>query len=329
MSENTAPVVEQPTNDVVQEDTSTETTEQVEVSGDEISSDEIAEAKEAINAAAKSGASDQQIKDMIKQFELKVNGKTITKKINLSDEKELIRELQLAAAGREAMTEAAELKRLFAQEIGRMKENPWEVLAELGLDPDQLAEMRIQQKIEELSKTPEQKEAERKENERLALQKELEEARQKLKQKEEQEEQLKREKFESEVAQDLENSIIKALDAHKDISASPKIIARIADTMLWSMENGFDDVTPEDVIPQVRKELRQEINDLLSNLPEDFLEEFIGQKNIDRLRKKRLDAAKKAKSVNTVSNVAPKVNEVKTEETPKEKRKLEDFMRLY
>ena len=329
MSENTAPVVEQPTNDVVQEDTSTDTTEQVEVSGDEVSPDEIAEAKEAINAAAKSGASDQQIKDMIKQFELKVNGKTITKKINLSDEKELIRELQLAAAGREAMTEAAELKRLFAQEIGRMKENPWEVLAELGLDPDQLAEMRIQQKIEELSKTPEQKEAERKENERLALQKELEEARQKLKQKEEQEEQLKREKFESEVAQDLENSIIKALDAHKDISASPKIIARIADTMLWSMENGFDDVTPEDVIPQVRKELRQEINDLLSNLPEDFLEEFIGQKNIDRLRKKRLDAAKKAKSVNTVSNVAPKVNEVKTEETPKEKRKLEDFMRLY
>ena len=329
MSENTTPVVEQPTNDVVQEDTSTDTTEQVEVSGDEVSPDEIAEAKEAINAAAKSGASDQQIKDMIKQFELKVNGKTITKKINLSDEKELIRELQLAAAGREAMTEAAELKRLFAQEIGRMKENPWEVLAELGLDPDQLAEMRIQQKIEELSKTPEQKEAERKENERLALQKELEEARQKLKQKEEQEEQLKREKFESEVAQDLENSIIKALDAHKDISASPKIIARIADTMLWSMENGFDDVTPEDVIPQVRKELRQEINDLLSNLPEDFLEEFIGQKNIDRLRKKRLDAAKKAKSVNTVSNVAPKVNEVKTEETPKEKRKLEDFMRLY
>ena len=329
MSENTAPVVEQSTNDVVQNETSTDTTGQVELSGDEVSPQEIADAKEAINAASKTGASDQQIKDMIKQFELKVNGKTITKKINLSDEKELIRELQLAAAGREAMTEAAELKRLFAQEISRMQQNPWEVLAELGLDPDQLAEMRIQQKIEELSKTPEQKETERKENERMSLQKELEEARQKLKQKEEQEEQLKREKFESEVAQDLENNIIKALDAHKDISASPKIIARIADTMLWSMENGFEDVTPEDVIPQVRKELRQEINDLLSNLPEDFLEEFIGQKNIDRLRKKRLDAAKKAKSVNTVSNVAPKVNDVKTEETPKEKRKLEDFMRLY
>jgi len=306
-----------------------ETQEIVDTQDVDTASDGVLEVKEAIETAAKNGASDQQIKDMLREYSLKVNGKTITKKIDLNNEKELIRELQLAAAGREAMNEAAELKRLFAQEIGRMKENPWDVLAELGLDPDQLAEMRIQQKIEELSKTPEQKEAEKKEQERMSLQKELEEARQKLKQKEEQEEQLKREKFETEVAQDLENNIIKALDAHKDISASPKIIARIADTMLWSMENGFDDVTPEDVIPQVRKELRQEINDLLSNLPEDFLEEFIGQKNIDRLRKKRIDAAKKAKTVNTVSNVVPKVTDTPKDETPKEKRKLEDFMRLY
>lgn len=283
-----------------------------------------------IEQAKESGASKKQIENLKKVYDLKVNGKVVRKEIDLSDEQQIIKELQMAMAGRDAMTQAAELKKLFAEEINRMRSSPWEVLEELGLNPDELAEMRIQQRIDEMSKTPEQKEQDAKEQERLMLQQELQEARQKLKEREEREAQLNREKYENEVAQDLESSIIRALDAHKDISASPKIVARIADTMLWSMENGFDDVTAEDVIPTVRKELRNEINELLANLPEDFLEEFIGQKNIDRLRKKRLDAVKKAKTVNNVSSVAPKVNEpVKDESGERKTRKLEDFMRMY
>ena len=277
---------------------------------------------EVIQDAKDSGATKEEIKNLKRIFELKVNGKTFKKEIDLSNEKELIRELQLAAAGREAMNETAELKKLFSQEIGRMKQDPWAVLEELGLNPDELAEMRIQQRIEEMKKSPEQIENEK-------MRKELDDARKKLKEREEKEAEFSKRQLEDQVAKELDEQIIQTLDAHKDISASPKVVGRIAETMLWAMENGFDDVTPEDVIPTVKNELRKEINDLLSNLPEEFLEEYIGQKNVERMRKKRVDAAKQAKQVNTISNVKPKTNEVKKEEEPKKKRSLEDFMRLY
>lgn len=320
-----------PEQETEQVETEVVENEEVEASeeGSEEQSSSIQKQADAVLAKAKeAGASKQEIKQLKEVLELKINGKIVKKEVDWNDKEALKREFQLAHAGREAMSEVAELKKLFANEIGRLKSEPWEVLKELGLDPDELAELRIQSKIDELSKSPEQKEREKLESDRHALQKELEEARKELKLQKEQEQQLQREKFESEIAKDLETNIIKALDIHKDISASPKVIARIADTMLWAMENGYEDVTPEDVIPTVRKELRSEINDLLTNLPEDFLEEYIGSKNVERMRKKRIEAAKKAKSVNNVSNVQAKVN---TSETPKEespKIRLEDFMRL-
>jgi len=324
--ENNTPVDQvEEVNEEVQEVDGEQSPETQEASGAEITKEDAAE---VIKQAKDAGASKEEIKQLKELVELKINGKVIKKEVDWNDKDALKRELQMAYAGREAMAESAELKKLFANEIGRLKSEPWEVLKELGLDPDELAELRIQSRIEELSKSPEQKERERLENEKLALQKEVEEARAKLKQREEREKELERQKFETEVAQDLENNIIKALDAHKDISASPKVIARIADTMLWAMDNGFEDVSPEDVIPTVRKELRSEINDLLTNLPEDFLEEYIGSKNIERMRKKRIEAAKKAKSVNNVSNVQPNSAIPDKSKDSAPKQRFEDFMRL-
>jgi hypothetical protein len=318
-----SPQVEESTEEVVEEgqEASSEAAPQKEITQ--------AQADKVIKQAKDAGASKQELKQLREVLELKVNGKIIKKEVDWNDKESLKRELQLAMAGREAMAESSELKKLFANEIGRLKQDPWSVLEELGLNPDELAELRIQQRIEEMQKSPEQKERERLENEKIKYMQEVEALRKQIQQKEEKEKELARQKFEEEVAHDLEENIIKALDAHKDISASPKIINRIADTMLWAIDNGFEDVTPEDVIPTVRKELRTEINDLLANLPEDFLEEFIGQKTIDKLRKKRLAAAKQAKAVNNVSNVAPKTTNESPKEENKKKQKLEDFMRMF
>lgn len=337
MSEqNAAPAAEAP---VLEETQVEETQEVAEGSEEQEASSESgqssqpkisqAQADAVMQKAKDAGASKQELKQLREVLELKVNGKVIKKEVDWNDKEALKRELQLAYAGREAMQEANELKKLFASEISRLKSDPWSVIEELGLNPDELAELRIQQRIEEMQKSPEQKEKERLQAEREQAFKELENLRKQLKEKEDQEVQLKREKFEAEVAQDLENNIIKALDAHKDIAASPKIIARIADTMLWAIDNGFEDVTAEDVIPTVRKEMRSELQDILENLPEDFIEEFIGQKTIEKLRKKRLAAAKQAKAVNNVSNVAPKTNNSSEPKEEKKKQKLEDFMRMF
>jgi hypothetical protein len=92
------------------------------------------ELQEAVEDAIANGASEKEVKNLIKEFQLKVNGKVINKTIDLSDENALKNELQLSAAARQAMQEAANLKKLYESEVNRLKQDPFSVLAELGLD---------------------------------------------------------------------------------------------------------------------------------------------------------------------------------------------------
>ena len=111
---------------------------------------------------------------MIKEFELKVGGKTYKKKLDLNNEEELQRELQMAMAGRQAMQQKAELEKIYEQEIRRLQDNPWEVLQELGFDPLELSESKLREYVQEQQKSPEQVERERIERELIAARKEAE-----------------------------------------------------------------------------------------------------------------------------------------------------------
>lgn len=114
----------------------------------------------AIQDAIENGASKKEIQNMIKKFDLKVNGKTVSREVDLSDDNFLKNQFQLAEAARQSMQQSSELKKLYEKEVGRLRSNPWEVLKELGMDPDELAELRIQSRIEEMKKSPEQLERE-------------------------------------------------------------------------------------------------------------------------------------------------------------------------
>lgn len=283
------------------------------------SSDSNQELQEAVEDAIANGASEKEVKNLIKEFQLKVNGKVINKTIDLSDETALKNELQLSAAARQAMQEAANLKKLYESEVNRLKQDPFSVLAELGLDPDQLAEMRIQQRIEEMKKSPEQVEREK-------IQMELQAAREEARRLKEEREAEQFEKLKEEAAAQIEVEIEQALDAHKTLPKSRHIVKRIADSMLWAMNNGYD-VSAEDVMPLVEKEWREEMSRLMDDSPEDVLEQLIGQRNIERLRAKRLNAMNTS-GIKTASSVKPTVASVqKQEEQKREKIKQRDFFR--
>jgi 23S rRNA-/tRNA-specific pseudouridylate synthase len=113
---------------------------------------ESADLEEVVQDALEQGASKKEVQSLIREFQLKVNGKTINRRIDLSDEAGLKNELQLAAAARSSMQDSANLKKLYEKEVGRLKSDPWAVLKELGMDPDELAELRIQSRIEEMKK---------------------------------------------------------------------------------------------------------------------------------------------------------------------------------
>ena len=191
--------------------------EAVEVSSEQESSENPSQQQlqEVVEDAIASGASKQEVQNLIKEFQLKVNGKVINKTIDLSDEQNLKNELQLAAAARQSMQESANLKKLYEKEISRLKQDPFSVLQELGLNPDELAEMRIQQRIEEMKKSPEQVEKER-------IQAELQAAREEAKKLKEERESEQFEKLKEQAAVQIETEIEQALDSHKTLPKSKK-----------------------------------------------------------------------------------------------------------
>lgn len=281
---------------------------------EEVKAETTEELKEEINDAIEDGASKEEVENMIREFELKVNGKTINKKIDLNDEEALKRELQLAAAGRGAMQESAELKKLFEQEMDRLSKDPWDVLKDLGLDPDQLAEDRIRSKVEELKKSPEQLEKER-------MQKELEAARAELNRQKEQAEEIKFQQLLAKAEAELNDEINQSLESNTTLPKSADIRRRIAGAMEWAMENGFDDVKAEDVIPTVEAELKKEFNSIMESLGDDKFEEYVGKKNLEKFRQKRLSSMK----TNNINNIKSTNSKEQKKEEPKKKVRMSDY----
>lgn len=299
--------------------------EEIEEEGEEESGESEVQAEteeelaDELQEAAENGASEEELKDMIRTFELKVNGRTFTKKLDLSDEDAIKKELQKAYAGQQAMQQKAELEKLFANYVNEWKSDPSKFFDEMGLDFDELAEMRLQQRVEEMKKDPAELEREK-------MQAELQKMREELKSKEEKEKQLEMERLQQQAAVELDNEISKALDAHKTLSASPRVVKQIADTMLWAIDQGYEDVTVEDVLPTVEKEIKNDISSMLSDLPAEVLQQYLGQQTMEKLRQDRLSKVKKVPKTSKSVKQA-KAPEPKQPEKPKKKGSLEEFMR--
>jgi hypothetical protein len=216
------------------------------------------------------------------------------------------------------MQEMAELKKIYSQEIDRLRNDPFSVLQELGIDPDELSYSHLEKKVLESQKSPEEQERDR-------LQKELEELRGKAKQDEERRIKAEQSRLQDQAAQQLDDEIDSALDEYKHLPRSPRVVKHIASVMMWALDNGMPDVTVKDVLPTVEKELKKEISDIIENLPEEFIEEFIGQRGMDRLRKKRV--AQATQQPKSAANIKPSAPTKAKEEKSTPRRSLEDFLR--
>jgi hypothetical protein len=275
-----------------------------------------------LNEALENGEiSQKEAQKLIKKFQLKVRGKTVEREVDLSDDEFLKNQLQLAEVSKQSMQDAAELKKAYQKELQRFKEDPWSVIQELGLDPDQLAEMRIQQRIEEMKKSPEQLEKER-------ITQELQQAREEAKRLKEEKEQIEMQKLQEQAAVQIKDEISSAIAAHKTLPNTPYVEKRIADALLWAMNNGYEDATAEDVVPLVEQEMRKELAELYDQLPDEMLEQFVGKKTMERMRKKRIAQAKAAPSVNNVKQTAASMQAAPKQEERKPVRSRDFFKNL-
>jgi hypothetical protein len=270
----------------------------------------------AIDKAQKDGKiSKAEAAQLKKQLKVKIDGVEETVEVDFNDEEGLKRHIQKAKAFDKRAKEYATLKNTVESFMQRVMsgndEEAEAALREAGMNPEDFAEKLIARKIKELEKSPEQVEQEK-------MRKELEDLRKEKKKAEEEREQAQMEKLRNQYAAEVENDISKALEDTKSKlpKGNPRVVKRIAQTMLHALEKGYHDVKVNDVIPLVEKEWQEELRSYFDTSAEDLIEELVGKQNIDRLRKKRLanrPAAPKstASSIKDTGSKAPEVEKPK------------------
>lgn len=228
-----------------------------------------------------------------KSWKLKVGGK----EVEIKDEQELLKRAQMGYSADEKWQEAAKIRKQVEGFLGELQSNPASALQKIGLDPDDFAERHIQSRIEEMEKSPEQLEREK-------LQKEIEDLRKQQEDSREQARQAEIQRMQDQYATQIENEITDALGNSKSLPKSPYVVKRMADMLILAMENGHKDISPKDILPVVEQDIKREISEMFSVMPEDMFEAVVGKETLNKYRKNRVKRAKKAPKT-TVKDVKP------------------------
>jgi len=231
-----------------------------------------------------------------RKFNLKVNGKNKEIDLDMDNNEEIEKYLQKAMAADEKFQEAAMTRKQAEQLVEMLRTNPKAILRhpELGIDIQKLAHEIINEQIEDMSKSPEQKR--------------LEEMEAKLKEYEQEKTKLENEKREAEIAkleqqafQQLDDQISDALST-STLPKSPYVVKRITDAMIEAVGLGYLDVTAQQVMPYVEEQLTGEIQKLFEQAPDEVMEKLTGKDRLDKYRKARVAKAK-AKPIETAKQV--------------------------
>lgn len=269
--------------------------------------------------------SEKQKAALRKKYQLKVNNQVREVEVDLSDDEQIKKYLQKALAADEKFQQAAEMRKIMENIILTLKKDPLAVLShpDINVDVKQLAEMILAKEIEEQQKSPEQKRIEE-------LERALKEKEEQAKRAEEEKRRIEMAKLEQEIFEDINRQIIEGLQK-SSLPKSPYVVKRIADTMLSAINMGYHDVSIEQIIPFVEKQIYSELNAIFETAPEDILpsllEKFAGKKNLDRYRKSVINKlkTKPIEKVKVEDVAAPKNN--KSNPEPKDVLDISDLLR--
>lgn len=280
-------------------DTSEATDEELEevVDSEEASEEEKVEAKQELK----------------KRLKLKVNGKEVEKEIDFNDEDSLRELLQKGYAADERFQQASSLEKQMKQFAQLIQQDPLKALEAAGHDMDKIAEAYMEQRIKDMQKSPEQKRLEE-------LEKQIEAERQKSEKLENERQQAEQARAQEEYSRQLDDEITTALSS-SELPKSPYVVKRIAENLMLAMDEGYEDVTVEQILPIVEKQIKGEIRQMFEAMPEEVIEKTLGNNVSEKLRKRRLQRQKKV--VTKGSDVkSTGQSEMKKAEQSKESKKV-------
>lgn len=210
------------------------------------------------------------------------------------DEEELKRGYTHAKAAAKKFEEAAMSRKEAEQVLRIFKENPREAFKLLGTDARKFAEQVINDELNEALLTPQQREL--RDYKRRVEEYEGESRKAK--------EEYERNQLETDIAAQAENiqtDIINTLET-AGLPKTERTVGRIVYYMQAALAAGYN-ITPRDVVDQVKADYRSDIQSLMGGLPEDALEAFLGSDNYRKVAKSTVKAAKGSspvpKNINT------------------------------
>ncbi len=242
--------------------------------------DATAEAQAAA-APAPTKAVQKEIAKQLKKYKVKVGGKEEDMEIDLNDEVGIQKHLQMSRAAQKTMQEASDMRKAAEEFITLLKTDPRRVLTDpnIGVDLKQLAQDVINAEIENASKSPEQLEKEK-------LQKELADIKAKIEDDEKKRKSSELQRLQAEQQEKIETNIESALKT-SDLPKTPYTVRKMAEMMLIALQNNVD-LSPNDLVPLIRKQMQVDIKELFGASSDDVLEELVGKDRISKMRKKKV-----------------------------------------
>lgn len=295
---------------------------EADAGGSSESSESAESSQEALEAAPEEAAEEltpAEIKK-IKKLKLKFNGKEIEEELPFEIEEAhaewLAKQRQKAMLADHKANEYSQLEREVGAFIQELRKNPKKALSNpaIGLDIKQFAAEILQEEIEQAQKSPEQLKEE-------ALQRELEELKAERAREKEEMNARELERLTEREYERYDNLMSSAIEA-SDLPKSPYVVKKMTEYLMMGIENGID-VEPKDVIPLIREEIQNDIQEMFQVMPAEVIEQILGKSNMEKLRKKRVASAKAPVPVKaSVKDIGAQKKEEKKEE---KKQTLKEF----
>jgi len=248
-------------------------------------STDVDAAKDVVADPNASKAEKQEAKQLLKKYKLKVDGREEDFEIDLNNDEEVRKHLQMSKVGNKRMQEKAELEKGMGKFFDLLKADPESVLShpEIGVDLKEFAQRILDKQSLEDAKTPEQKEIEK-------YKKELEEFKkaQETDKKAKEESDLKR--LEDAQEKQLIGEFKDAFESVK-LPYSPRAVKYMAEYMQIAHNENLP-LTAAEVAPLVKSQMMRDYQEMLRSAPDEMLEEFIGKENSSRMHKNRVSKTK-------------------------------------
>ncbi len=264
-------------------------------------------------------------KKYLRKLQLKIDGENIDEELpfDLEDtpanQEWMKKNLQMSKVAQKRMQSEAQLQKEVRSFVDELRKNPRKVLSDpnLGVDLKEIARQIIEEEISNSQKSPEQIKQE-------ALESELKELRAEREREKEEMSARELERLQQQEMERYDTQITKAL-SNSSLPKSPYVVKKMADYMLMSLNEGLD-VTPDDILPLVEEEIRNDLKQMFAVLGEDAIEGLVGKEVINKMRKRNLAKAPPSPLKSSIKDIGTKRVEPKKEEGPK--KTFKDFFKL-